>query len=512
MAVRQLSQEMIFICLKFGITYKSVQIDKSNPNVLNELQKHAVEMVSSAIGSLEVHNHRHHIKLFLISPDHQPASLKLVTRASDLSPTCFIEIIIWRSDQETVTPARDHILVEHSYKRPTYCSACEYFMWGLIRQGKRCRVCRRDFHHQCAEHLPATCPGHDARRSSLMRRASSNTTLSSVPDQVYVDGDYSNVAQTPPKRTKIAKLLNVSITKRSSANSKTSGNVPSSASSVISTKSKADMNNKLTPESNAMHDSTNASTPNSRRPYRKDQESNSQVNVRTPPPTAQPPMNMKPDRRKDIKLTNCQERDGIWTATGQFGRESRHSKRIDIAYDKKKFKFIQKDEQGNKQAFEIPVTEIEAARSQATNDSPNSTMIESMSGVPSSQVVVCQKLACLLLDTINEAAQSTKDRKARSSFKMVRGTENDTKDFSDLYDMNEKEILGMGRFGMVFGGTMRRNGVRVAIKKIQMTQCSQKDRENIEQEAAYLFQLNHTGQLFVAFFLLEKKSFIILDL
>jgi predicted Ser/Thr protein kinase len=76
---------------------------------------------------------------------------------------------------------------------------------------------------------------------------------------------------------------------------------------------------------------------------------------------------------------------------------------------------------------------------------------------------------------------------------MVRGTENDTKDFADLYDMNEKEILGMGRFGMVFGGTMRRNGVRVAIKKIQMTQCTQKDRENIEQEAAYLFQLNHPG-------------------
>ena len=80
---------------------------------------------------------------------------------------------------------------------------------------------------------------------------------------------------------------------------------------------------------------------------------------------------------------------------------------------------------------------------------------------------------------------------------MVRGTENDSKDFADLYDMNEKEILGMGRFGMVFGGTMRRNGVRVAIKKILTNQCSQKDRENIEQEAAYLFQLNHPGLSFL---------------
>lgn len=121
---------------------------------------------------------------------------------------------------------------------------------------------------------------------------------------------------------------------------------------------------------------------------------------------------------------------------------------------------------------------------------------ESKSVAPPSLAVIYQKLACLLLDTINEADQSKNDRKLRSSFKMVRrtGTENESNDFADLYDMNEKEILGMGRFGMVFGGTMRRNGVRVAIKKIQTAQCSAKDRENIEQEAAYLFQLNHPGR------------------
>jgi hypothetical protein len=134
MAARQLSQELIFICLKFGITYQSIQIDKSNPNVLSELQKSAIDMVSKAIGNLEVNNHRHHIQLFLISPDHQPPSLKLITRSNDLTPTCFIEIIIWRSDQPVFTTPRDHILAEHTYKKPTYCSTCDYFMWGLIKQ------------------------------------------------------------------------------------------------------------------------------------------------------------------------------------------------------------------------------------------------------------------------------------------------------------------------------------------------------------------------------------------
>ncbi|CAF3916414.1 unnamed protein product [Rotaria sp. Silwood1] len=506
MAAQKLSQELIFICLKFGITYQSIQIDKSNPNVLSELYQNAVDIVSKAIGSLEVNNHRHHIKLFLISPDHQPPSLKLITRSSDLTPTCFIEIIIWRSDQETFTPPLDHVLVEHNYKKPTYCSACDYFMWGLMKQGKRCKVCKRDFHHQCAEHLPADCPGTDTRRGSSLRRQSSNTTISSMSQsQIYTDQDISSVSHTPPKRTKLGKFFNVSISKHSSSNSKSSpGN---SSSSILSTPSKSTPSKSILTSSNKNNESQNSSvhntngsptssslTNNSRRTTRFQQDQNANVNTRS---SISAQMNIKPNQHKDIKLTNCHEKDGVWTATGQFGRESRHSKRAEISYDKKKFRFTQKDEQGNKNVFEIPVADVEGYRSQlSSNSAANGTQLaDNISGAPPSQAVVYQKLACLLLDTINEAVQSTKDNKARSSFKMVRGTENDTKDFADLYDMNEKDILGMGRFGMVFGGTMRRNGVRVAIKKIQTTQCTQKDRENIEQEAAYLFQLNHPGIL-----------------
>ena len=134
MITSQPSSQPMFICLKFGITYQSIQIDQSNPNILEELHNKAIDMISKAIDSLEVNSHHHHIKLFLISPDHQPPSLKLITRASDLKPTCFIEVIIWHSDHETYAPAVDHILAEHNYKKPTYCYACGYFMWGLIKQ------------------------------------------------------------------------------------------------------------------------------------------------------------------------------------------------------------------------------------------------------------------------------------------------------------------------------------------------------------------------------------------
>ncbi|CAF1488591.1 unnamed protein product [Adineta ricciae] len=552
MTQRQASQELIFICLKFGVKYQSIQIDRANPDVLDVIRKHAEDIVSKTIGSLEVNDHVHHIQLFLISPDHQTPSLKLIKRASDLTPTCFIEIVIWRSDQENLTPPRDHILVEHNYKKPTYCSHCDYFMWGLIKQGKRCKVCRQDFHHQCAEHLPADCPGDDSRSSSLMRRASSNVTINSTASQglVIVDADIKNVSNDPPmkgktpKRPKIFGGSNrgILVTKTTTPNTR-SATIAAAPSTSSSAASKAPPNIIPSPQRNDSVSSMNANeTPspspippppsvpatNGRKNARFTSDQTLQVNSRTGGPS-----HVKPDRRKDIKLTNCQEKDGIWTATAQFGRESRHSKRAEITYDKKKFRFTQKDDQGNKHVFEIPAADIEeiyastsrlknknlilntSNRSQSSpNMIANGGVNEAKSVAPPSLAVIYQKLACLLLDTINEAVQSTTDRKLRSSFKMVRrtGTENDSNDFADLYDMNEKEILGMGRFGMVFGGTMRRNGVRVAIKKIQTAQCSAKDRENIEQEAAYLFQLNHPGILkFEGIFDFEQHIFLVTE-
>ncbi|CAF1540785.1 unnamed protein product [Rotaria magnacalcarata] len=520
MAQSQLSQELIFICLKFGIKYQSIQIDKSDPNVLNLIKRNSEDIVSKSIGSLEANDRLHHIQLFLISPDYQTPSLKLIKRASDLTPACFIEIIIWRSDQENVIPTRDHLLVEHSYKKPTYCSQCDYFMWGLIKQGKRCKVCRKDFHHQCAEHLPADCPGEYSRSSSLMTRASSNVTINSTASQsqVFTDGDMISVTSDASKgktakRPKIFGSGNRTNTSTKNSKLPTTSSTSSTSTSTVQTPIKVSppVSNINQNESSTLTNKTEGSTPtstsmNGRKNTRFSPDQTLHVNHRTQQ------IHVKPDRRKDIKITNCQENDGIWTATGQFGRESRHSKRAEITYDKKKFRFIQKDDQGNKHVFEIPGSDIEAYRSQSSPNILTNGTSDTKSVAPPPLAVIYQKLACLLLDTINEAVKSTNDGRMRSSFKIVRGPESDSKDFADLYDMNEKEILGMGRFGMVFGGTMRRNGVRVAIKKIQTAECSQKDRENIEQEAAYLFQLNHPGILkFEGIFDFEQHIFLVTE-
>jgi hypothetical protein len=170
--------------------------------------------------------------------------------------------------------------------------------------------------------------------------------------QVYTDGDLSPGSHAPTKKNKIGKLFNVTITKHPSSSSKSSiiSTTPSSKSTIFGA-------NKSHNESNTSLSITNGgATPNPRKNHRNSQDQNTNTTTRTPP--AQ--LNIKPDRRKDIKLTNCQEKDGVWTATGQFGRESRHSKRAEISYDKKKFRFTQKDEQGNRHQFEIPAADIES--------------------------------------------------------------------------------------------------------------------------------------------------------
>ncbi|CAF3838026.1 unnamed protein product [Rotaria sp. Silwood1] len=370
MAARQLPQELILICLKFGITYRTIQIDKSNPNVLSELHQNAIDIVSKAIDSLDMNNYRHHIKLFLISPHHQPPSLKLIRRSNDLTPACFIEIIIWRSDQETFTPPLDHVLVEHNYKKPTYCSACDYFMWGLMKQGKRCTVCKRDFHHQCAEHLPADCPGTTTKRHLSLGRQSFTTTVSSMPQgQIFMDQDISSVSHTLQQRTRVEKLSNASISKDLSVTLKSpvissSSTLPTSSKSIF-TKENNDSQNF------SVRNTNESSTPNfltndSCRTTRFQQDQNANLNTQSPMVAQR---NFNPNQHRDIKLTNCHEKDGVWTATGQFDRESRHSKRAEISYDKKKFRFTQKDNQETTDAFEIPIADVEGYQSQLSSNS-----------------------------------------------------------------------------------------------------------------------------------------------
>ncbi|KAJ8365362.1 hypothetical protein SKAU_G00141930 [Synaphobranchus kaupii] len=50
----------------------------------------------------------------------------------------------------------------HNYKVPTFCDHCGSLLWGLLRQGLQCKVCKMNVHRRCENNVAPNC-GVDAR-------------------------------------------------------------------------------------------------------------------------------------------------------------------------------------------------------------------------------------------------------------------------------------------------------------------------------------------------------------
>ncbi|CAF1494367.1 unnamed protein product, partial [Didymodactylos carnosus] len=455
--------DLIEVNLKFGITYGSTQIKRSDTNAWNDLQDGALEIVQSVLPNFEPTDYRNRLKLFLISHHDVIPNLTLITSHTDLTPACFIEVIIWTL-VDSVVLSHEHQLEDHTYKEPTYCRACEYLMWG---PGKQCKICKTDYHHECAAHLPPNCSDRETRpRQASAGTLTSTNTYSTV--NVPSEDDLKNVSKRQKKRLVQRKLFNFSKSKEPLSNG---------THTLI-----ADITNDVQHSEPPAHDQTNSD----HLLYNKTLTSGvDPVSIQT---RGEEFLVKEYKTREDVKLTNVQEKNGIWRADAQVGREFRHSRQVDVIYDKKKFQFVTKNQDGSKEIVELSADKVKGGK---IHEKTKSDSIATLSY----QKEAYEKLANLLLDIIDTAAQSVeKDTKIRSSFKVVPSSDNN-KDFFDLYDMNEKEILGIGRYGMVFGGTMKKNGVPVAIKRIQISHYNKKDRENIQQEAKYLFELRHPSKI-----------------
>ncbi|XP_062330460.1 protein kinase C epsilon type [Osmerus eperlanus] len=50
----------------------------------------------------------------------------------------------------------------HNYKVPTFCDHCGSLLWGLMKQGLQCKVCKMNVHRRCEANVAPNC-GVDAR-------------------------------------------------------------------------------------------------------------------------------------------------------------------------------------------------------------------------------------------------------------------------------------------------------------------------------------------------------------
>ncbi|MED6275662.1 hypothetical protein CHARACLAT_028682, partial [Characodon lateralis] len=75
----------------------------------------------------------------------------------------------------------------HNFKVLTFCDHCGSLLWGLLRQGLQCKVCKVNVHRRCESNVAPTC-GVDARRIATVL-----SDLGLTPDKI------SNSAQRRKK-------------------------------------------------------------------------------------------------------------------------------------------------------------------------------------------------------------------------------------------------------------------------------------------------------------------------
>ncbi|KAJ8359595.1 hypothetical protein SKAU_G00161200 [Synaphobranchus kaupii] len=77
-------------------------------------------------------------------------------------------------------PGFVHNFQEMTYLKPTFCEHCAGFLWGIIKQGYKCKDCGVNCHKQCRELLVLACRKLP-RAASLGSVSTSGLTHSSLP-------------------------------------------------------------------------------------------------------------------------------------------------------------------------------------------------------------------------------------------------------------------------------------------------------------------------------------------
>uniref|UniRef100_A0A3P9PYM5 RAS guanyl releasing protein 3 (calcium and DAG-regulated) n=1 Tax=Poecilia reticulata TaxID=8081 RepID=A0A3P9PYM5_POERE len=78
-------------------------------------------------------------------------------------------------------PGFIHNFQEMTYLKPTFCEHCAGFLWGIIKQGYKCRDCGVNCHKQCRELLVLACRKL-IRSGSLSSGSPARLTHSSLPN------------------------------------------------------------------------------------------------------------------------------------------------------------------------------------------------------------------------------------------------------------------------------------------------------------------------------------------
>uniref|UniRef100_A0A3Q3EJM9 RAS guanyl-releasing protein 1 n=1 Tax=Kryptolebias marmoratus TaxID=37003 RepID=A0A3Q3EJM9_KRYMA len=86
-----------------------------------------------------------------------------------------------------------HNFQETTYMKPTFCDNCSGFLWGVIKQGYRCRDCGMNCHKLCKDQVAFEC-----KKNTKVTNAIDSPTLSSTPSNSLSDLTSSSGSEDCP--------------------------------------------------------------------------------------------------------------------------------------------------------------------------------------------------------------------------------------------------------------------------------------------------------------------------
>ncbi|XP_064489647.1 ras guanyl-releasing protein 3-like isoform X1 [Ornithodoros turicata] len=93
-----------------------------------------------------------------------------------------------------------HDFHETTYFRPTFCIHCTGLLWGLIKQGFKCRKCGINAHKHCREQVLAECRALQQQQGPIRSSSFSSTAVTSTTSSPDWNAGRMGRYQQPPTR------------------------------------------------------------------------------------------------------------------------------------------------------------------------------------------------------------------------------------------------------------------------------------------------------------------------
>ncbi|KAL2304049.1 hypothetical protein Nmel_009339, partial [Mimus melanotis] len=61
-----------------------------------------------------------------------------------------------------------HKFSVHNYKVPTFCDHCGSLLWGIMRQGLQCKICKMNVHIRCQANVAPNCGVNSAELAKTL--------------------------------------------------------------------------------------------------------------------------------------------------------------------------------------------------------------------------------------------------------------------------------------------------------------------------------------------------------